>query len=491
MTKLTPTFLLIMLIFSINTQASSNTTAASLNDTDLVEITNRNFEELSDNNDIFLIYEAEDCEGCKELKPIFLEVAREAKKKHNFILGVLDVTLYKKLFIRLEARNQGVIRLIKKGKSPGINYWGGSSLTIMTMWFNKFIKKALSQRLNTVQEVEEFAKDKMTIIHIGKREISSFDVFEDLASKSYDLNFGDCETEECKKTYKAEPGSLIFLKNSKFSDILVPGFTLDTGVTFLLINTLEKIEQSNYSSIYKLYQLKLPALLLYAKTDEDSYKYKEILSSIFADRKKNLAQIQPMIVTLKTETSDLQRNLQIKEQHLPTALIVEFGTEPLIKYKLDDRVLVDKDTVSSFLNGWDKKKLERYYFSDDITRDDVEEEGIVKVSLKNIDNIVFNNKKDVMLFIHSPFCGYCIQFSKIYPALRRQLSESNNLILASLDASKNEVIKKFTTDGFPTILFWAGNNKKKYIEYTGERQIYLIKKFIVEHGAWVTRNDEL
>ena len=164
----------VLLAFISLIKADNDKTKSVTNSTDiqLLELTYENFETTTDNNDIFLIYEAEKCQPCKNFRPLFIEVASEMKKIHpDLVVANLDVDLYAKLFTRLEAKHKGIIRLIKKGDSPGFPYTSLGTKEHLTTWFNKFIAPSLSHELKSLNELEEFIKGNQSIIYLVFRKI--------------------------------------------------------------------------------------------------------------------------------------------------------------------------------------------------------------------------------------------------------------------------------------------------------------------------------
>lgn len=491
----------VLLAFISLIKADNDKTKSVTNSTDiqLLELTYENFETTTDNNDIFLIYEAEKCQPCKNFRPLFIEVASEMKKIHpDLVVANLDVDLYAKLFTRLEAKHKGIIRLIKKGDSPGFPYTSLGTKEHLTTWFNKFIAPSLSHELKSLNELEEFIKGNQSIIYLGNRQAKSFyDTFIDLSKTSYEVKFGDCNSEDCINHYNIEKESLIFVKNGKIT-VLKPEYDLLAAEKFLSYQSLDEVTDSSPINIKKLEFLGITALVIYKRKDSDSSEYEKMLRDIINERKsvKNTngelskQTLNGVITEVLEVYNPLQGRTRAKESEAPSAYIIEFAKDDARKYKLDDNDVIDKDSLTNFISQWENGKLKPYFYSDDLPEEETEQ-GIVKVVGKNFDKVIYKNNKDVMLFIHDPHCGYCKQFTPIYEGLRRKLRNNKNLILAKVDAANNELPKNIKSSGYPTILFWKGNNKKNYIEYTGERQIYLLVSFIEKNGAYVNKEDEL
>lgn len=58
---------------------------------------------------------------------------------------------------------------------------------------------------------------------------------------------------------------------------------------------------------------------------------------------------------------------------------------------------------------------------------------------KSFDDIVLDETKDVLVEFYAPWCGHCKALEPKYDELAQKLAYNNNLVIAKLDATANEV----------------------------------------------------
>src|SRR4051812_44239221 len=88
-------FLTCCILIAKSTELKNETLTTNSTEFKPFELTYENFETTTDNNDIFLIYEADGCAPCKTHRPLFLQVANEMIKSFpNLLIASVDVELY-------------------------------------------------------------------------------------------------------------------------------------------------------------------------------------------------------------------------------------------------------------------------------------------------------------------------------------------------------------------------------------------------------------
>merc|ERR550519_1555331 len=106
----------------------------------------------------------------------------------------------------------------------------------------------------------------------------------------------------------------------------------------------------------------------------------------------------------------------------------------------------------------------------------------VKVAVaKNFDELVTNNKKDVLVEFYAPWCGHCKKLTPIYDELGEKMKDED-VEIVKMDATANDVPPSFSVSGFPT-LFWLPSSTKKAESYNGGRQLNHFIKFIAEKAT--------
>jgi len=85
-----------------------------------------------------------------------------------------------------------------------------------------------------------------------------------------------------------------------------------------------------------------------------------------------------------------------------------------------------------------------------------------------------NNGKNSFVLFYADWCGHCTRFKPTWNKLKQATTASKINMLETNDES---VHKKYNVQGYPTLRFYGGSDKK-IIEYSGNRDIHDIANFI-------------
>ncbi|CEP64290.1 protein disulfide isomerase PDI1 LALA0_S11e00782g [Lachancea lanzarotensis] len=183
-------------------------------------------------------------------------------------------------------------------------------------------------------------------------------------------------------------------------------------------------------------------------------------------------------------------NLNVKQQF---PLFVIHDTEKNLKYGLpqlsDEKFaaltkpleLKTSDItkfVKSFLNG----KLEPIIKSEEIP--EVQETSVFRIVGKTHDNIVNDEKKDVLVKYYAPWCGHCKRLAPIYEELAdvyaSEESAKSKVVVANVDATLNDV--NVDLEGYPTLILYPAGKESSPVVYSGARDLESLMSFISENG---------
>eukprot|EP00026_Physarum_polycephalum_P004811 Phypoly_transcript_04835.p1 GENE.Phypoly_transcript_04835~~Phypoly_transcript_04835.p1 ORF type:complete len:515 (+),score=100.79 Phypoly_transcript_04835:55-1545(+) len=110
-------------------------------------------------------------------------------------------------------------------------------------------------------------------------------------------------------------------------------------------------------------------------------------------------------------------------------------------------------------------------------------EGPVKVLVAHtFKDIVNDETKDVLVEFYAPWCGHCKNLAPIWEELGARYANIPSVVIAKIDATANDVPPKLNIRGFPTILYFPGNQKDTPVEYQGARSLDDLSKFVNTHA---------
>lgn len=96
----------------------------------------------------------------------------------------------------------------------------------------------------------------------------------------------------------------------------------------------------------------------------------------------------------------------------------------------------------------------------------------VKVAVaENFDELINDESKDVLIEFYAPWCGHCKTLAPKYEELAEMLAGEDEIVIAKMDATANDVPKAYEVRGFPTIFFAPRNSKKNPKKFEGGREV--------------------
>ncbi|KAM0842189.1 hypothetical protein ACQ4PT_058522 [Festuca glaucescens] len=162
-----------------------------------------------------------------------------------------------------------------------------------------------------------------------------------------------------------------------------------------------------------------------------------------------------------------------------TTILAYTGNEDAKKFFLSGEMLLDN--IKEFAQDFLEDKLTPFYKSDPVPESNDEDVKIVVG--KNLDQVVLDESKDVLLEIYAPWCGHCQTLEPTYNKLAKHLHGIDSLVIAKMDGTNNEH-PRAKPDGFPTILFYpAGKKSFEPITFEGDRTVVGMYKFIKKHAS--------
>merc|ERR1711998_716537 len=98
-------------------------------------------------------------------------------------------------------------------------------------------------------------------------------------------------------------------------------------------------------------------------------------------------------------------------------------------------------------------------------------EGPVTILRGNtFQELVMDNSKDVLVEFYAPWCGHCKQLAPVYDELGEAFSDEDGVTIAKMDSTANEIdLPGVNVRGFPTIIFFKGDDKASPVVYEGGR----------------------
>jgi len=157
-----------------------------------------------------------------------------------------------------------------------------------------------------------------------------------------------------------------------------------------------------------------------------------------------------------------------------------------LHYAFDEKETLNDASVTAWVNKYLNGEITPTLKSEEVP---TENDGPVKVVVgKSYDEIVLDTTKNVLLEFYAPWCGHCKQLAPIYEEVGAAFKNRNDIVIAKIDATANDVNPNLGIRGFPTLKLFKANDKANPIDYQGDRTKEDLIRFVESQSA---QRDEL
>merc|ERR1711902_267212 len=359
-------------------------------------------------------------------------------------------------------------------------YGGGRTAETIVNWVEKKTGPP-AKTLANADEAKAFVDGK-TVAVIGCFKDETTDAakaFLAVASNLDDLAFGVTGDEAVCSEYGVSGEGVVMVKT--FDDgKAVPtwGITEEAVAKFVSSESLPLVIDFNHETAQKIFSGEVKShLLVFSSAKADSHADTVAMLKEIAKANKG----KMLFVTINTDEEDHKRILEffaIKESELPTFRAIKLG-EDMAKFKPENDA-IEADNVKAFVADFLDGKLKQHLMSEEVP-EDWDKEGVKVLVGKNFHEVAMNKDKDVLVEFYAPWCGHCKQLAPIWDKLGEKFADSDDVVIAKMDSTANE-LENIKVQGFPTIkLFKKGDNK--VVDYNGERTLEGFSKFLESDGV--------
>merc|ERR1712079_298520 len=385
------------------------------------------------------------CGHCKALAPEHGKAAGVlAEKESKIMLGKVDATEEGKLAEKFEVRGYPTLKFFRNGKP--VEYSGGRTADTIVTWLEK----------KTGPPALDLADAEAAKKFVADNKVAVIGFFKDL--------------DEGKNEFEGE-------------------YEVEALTKFVEANAMPLVVEFNHESAQKIFSGAIKShLLLFVSYKSDGFAAtKETAAKIAKEYKGQL-----LFVTVDTDEEDHKRILEffgMKEDELPGMRLIKLE-EDMAKYK-PASAAIDEEAIRAFVAGYLDGTLKQHLLSEEVP-EDWDKEGVKVLVGKNFEEVAKNADKHVLVEFYAPWCGHCKQLAPIWDKLGEKFKDSEDIVIAKMDSTANE-LEDIKIQGFPTIkLFKKGDNK--VVDYNGERTLEGFAKFLESDGkdgaAWEEEGEE-
>lgn len=421
------------------------------------------------------------CGHCKRLKPEYAHASELLRGSDPAIaLAQVDCTeAGKETCNKFSVSGYPTLKIFKNGEFS--SEYNGPREAAGIVKYMKAQTGPASKELKSLDELAKYLQaQETTLIGFFEKDSALKSVFLKYADKYREKQrFGHTSAADALKKYGVSDGIILFRApqySNKFEDseVKFEGSSLDELITFVKENYHGLVGHRTRDNAA---EFKPPFIIAYYAVD---YAKNPKGTNYWRNR---------ILKVVKPYTNNYRFAISSKDdfQHELNEYGYDYtGDKPVIlardqhnmKFIMKEEFSVEN--LQAFINDLEAGRLEPYLKSEPVPTDN---SGPVTVAVaKNFEEVITNNGKDTLIEFYAPWCGHCKKLAPVFDELGEKLSDED-VVIAKLDATANDVPPEFDVRGFPTLFWLPKDSKSKPVKYEGGRELDDFVNYIAKHAT--------
>uniref|UniRef100_A0A8D2ZKW6 Protein disulfide-isomerase n=1 Tax=Scophthalmus maximus TaxID=52904 RepID=A0A8D2ZKW6_SCOMX len=439
---------------------------------------------LSENQYMLVEFYAPWCGHCKRLEPLYEEAAGKLKEEGPAMrLAKVDATEEKELAEEFDIGGFPSLKLFVHGdrKQP-VDYTGKRTAEGIVQWMKRRAGPGAAVLDSAESAAQHIEAHHITVVgFFDNLDGEEAKVFRELSLDVTDTEFALTATPEVFQKYDVKDNSVVLFK--KFDDgradfKLSEEGTLDKSnlTNFIKENSLELIIPFKQETADKIFSssILLHSLLFINSTVKSQTALVEETRAVAKEFKGKMLFV---VIDVTEAMSHVLTYFGVSEGDAPTARVINMETGNKFTIATSD---LNANSLRQLCQEVVDGSAKPYYRTEEIPDD--WNKGPVKVLVgKNFESVALDPTKNVFVEFYAPWCGHCKELTPIWEQLGEKYADHDDIIIAKMDATANEV-ESLTIKGFPTLKYFPAGGKE-VIEYTANRDLETFSKFLDEGGV--------
>ncbi|XP_073003745.1 protein disulfide-isomerase-like isoform X1 [Typha latifolia] len=431
------------------------------------------------------------CGHCKRLAPEYEKAASVLSKQDPpIVLAKVDANeeKNKELANKYEVQGFPTIKIIRNQGNDVQEYNGPREADGIVNYLKKQVGPA-STEIKSKEDAGNLINEK-TIFVVGvfpEYSGNEFENFMAVAEKlRTDYDFG--HTLDAKFLPRGDltvKGPLVRLFKP-FDELFVDlqDFDVDAIKNFIEAATMPMVvtfdnDPSNHPYLIKFFTTTTTKAMLFLNFGDETFETfkSKIQEAAELYKGKNIS----FLIGDRDASRGALQFFGLKEDQVPVIVIQENDGQKYLKPNLEPIEIV------SWLKEYKDGTLTPFRKSEPIPEDN---NGPVKVVVADsFHDVVFNSGKNVLLDFYAPWCEHCEELEPILEEVAVSFKNDNDVIIAKMDATANDVPKDFNLQSYPTLYFNSASGK--LLSYDGTKTAEAIIDFVQKNKDTTTPSESI
>lgn len=418
------------------------------------------------------------CGHCKELAPEYEKAASVLRKRDPpVVLAKVDAydESNKELKDKYKVHGYPAIKIIRKGGSDVSAYGGPRDAEGIVEYLTRQVGPA-SLEIRSAVDASSSISDKGVVLvgvfpEFAGIEYENFMAVANKMRTDYDffhtsdasiLPRGDLTVKgPLLRLFK--PFDELFVDSQDFDDDAIKKFIEVSG--FPTVVTFDA-DPTNHKFIERYYSTPSAKAMLFLRFSDDRV---ETFKSQMHEAARQLSGNNISFLIGDVSTADRAfEYFGLKESDVPLLLVLASTGKYL-------NPTMEPDQLIPWMKQYIYGNLTPYVKSEPIPK--VNDQSVKVVVADNIDEIVFNSAKNVLLEFYAPWCGHCRKLAPILEEVAVSLQDDEDVVIAKMDGTANDIPTDFVVDGYPALYFYSSSGGD-LLTYDGPRTAAEIISFI-------------
>ncbi|XP_062957254.1 protein disulfide-isomerase A2 [Cynocephalus volans] len=425
------------------------------------------------------------CGHCQALAPEYSQAAALlAAESARATLAKVDGPAEPELTEEFRITSYPTLKFFRDGdRAHPEEYTGPREAEGITEWLRRRVGSS-AMRLEDEAAAQALLETRDVVVIGFFQDLQDKDVatFLRLAQDALDMTFGLTDRPQLFQKFGLTKDTVVLFKKFDEGRADFPveeelGLDLGDVSRFLVTHSMHLVTEFNEQTSPKIFAAKiLNHLLLFI--NQTLAPHRELLEGFREAAPPFRGQVLFVVVDVAASNDHVLQYFGLKAQEAPTLRLINVETTK--KYAPEDRGLITAASVAAFCHAVLSNEVKPYLLSQEVPPD-WDEQPVKTLVGKNFEQVAFDETKNVFIKFYAPWCAHCKEMAPAWEALAEKYRDHEDVVIAELDATANE-LEAFPINSYPTLKYFPAGPGRKVIEYKSARDLETFSKFLDNGG---------